>query len=70
MVLGPTTGETELESADMIMVGERTDDQAGSSVSVAQDVDLDGAADLLIGASSENTAGSDAGAAYLVLGFT
>ncbi|HCH62143.1 MAG TPA: hypothetical protein DFR83_05015, partial [Deltaproteobacteria bacterium] len=70
VVLGPTTGETELTEADMIMVGERTDDQAGSAVSVVPDVDVDGSDDLLIGAASENTAGSDAGAAYLVLGFT
>jgi hypothetical protein len=70
VVLGPTSGETVLSNAQMIMVGERTDDQAGSAVSVSPDIDGDGSEDLIIGAASENAGGSDAGAAYLVLGFT
>ncbi len=70
VVLGPFTGEVPLASAQMILVGEHTDDQAGSSLSVAPDVDGDGSDDLVVGVPSENSMGSDAGAAYLVFGFT
>ena len=44
------------------------DDRAGYAVSGAEDVDSDGLADFLIGASREDTGGADAGAAYLFLG--
>ncbi len=43
-------------------------DMAGYSVSSAGDIDLDGLPDLLIGSPYDDEAGTDAGAAYLILG--
>ena len=42
-------------------------DRAGSSVSLAGDIDGDGAVDIAIGAKGDDTGGGDAGAVYLVL---
>ena len=61
----------DLSTADAKLVGEgggRVGDQAGSSVSGAGDVDGDGHDDLLIGAPGHDEGGTQAGAAYLVLG--
>ena len=41
---------------------------AGAAVSGAGDVDADGHTDILIGAHKDDAGGSDAGAAYLLLG--
>jgi hypothetical protein len=49
-------------------VGEAMDDLAGASLAGPGDVDGDGNADLFVGAYGSNLAGTDAGAAYLVLG--
>jgi hypothetical protein len=50
------------------MGGGVSNDRAGYSVAVAGDVDADGLDDILIGAPYEDSGGSAAGAAYLVLG--
>ena len=70
MVLGPVTEGVELNSADARLVGEAAYDGAGGAVAGAGDVDGDGLADLLVGASTHDAGGSDAGAAYLLLGST
>ncbi len=68
LVLGPLSGPLDLGLAWMTLTGENNDDQAGFSVAVAPDIDGDGGDDLLIGAAREDSGGSNAGAAYLVLG--
>ena len=67
LVLGPITTDSSLASADAILLGEAANDNAGISLAGPGDVDLDGHDDLLVGASAEDSAGSQAGAAYLVL---
>jgi hypothetical protein len=68
LVLGPVTGTRNLSFADAKLVGEERRDWAGCSVSGAGDVDRDGHDDLLVGAFQNDEGGSDAGAAYLLLG--
>ena len=68
LVMGPVSGEVDLSAADAKLVGEAADDHAGRGVSSAGDVDADGHDDLLVGAYGEASGGSEAGAAYLVLG--
>jgi len=63
----PWTGPL-LDDGGIPMGGSTTDDRAGWSVSCAGDVDDDGVEDILIGAPYEDSGGSAAGAAYLVLG--
>ncbi len=69
LVLGSASpGDLRLSRADAIFTGEAYWDYAGVSVAIAGDVDGDGLEDLLVGASGNDSAGSSAGAAYLVLG--
>ncbi|MFT5684613.1 MAG: hypothetical protein ACI8RZ_005557, partial [Myxococcota bacterium] len=68
LILGGVTGTLSLASADLKLTGESSGDYSGSAVAGAGDVDGDGLDDLLIGAYGEDTEGSQAGAAYLVLG--
>jgi len=56
-----------LTSADLKFVGEESWDLAGCSVAGIGDADGDGRADALIGAMNQDTGGSNAGAAYLLL---
>ncbi|MBI2339567.1 MAG: FG-GAP repeat protein [Deltaproteobacteria bacterium] len=67
LVLGPVSGSQSLSTADAKLVGEASDDFAGIAVG-AGDVDNDGYDDLLVGARGEDSGGTNAGAAYLVLG--
>jgi hypothetical protein len=55
-------------SADAILHGESNGDQAGLRVSTAGDWDGDGFDDVLIGADGDDDGGSNAGAAYVLLG--
>jgi hypothetical protein len=57
-----------LAQADASFVGEAAGDQLGRRVSGAGDVDGDGYADFLLGASYNDQAAVDAGKAYLFLG--
>ncbi len=57
-----------LAFADAKYIGEAASDAAGYDVSGAGDVDADGFDDVLVGALGQDTGGSSAGAAYLVLG--
>lgn len=65
--LHASSGTLTLGFADRKLVGEAPGDGAGS-VSSAGDVDGDGADDLLVGAPGNDRGGTDAGAAYLILG--
>ncbi|NOY24482.1 MAG: hypothetical protein GXP62_01280 [Oligoflexia bacterium] len=61
-------GEVSLYGADAEFTGAASDDRAGSAVASAGDVNGDGYDDILIGAYYNDDGGSNAGAAYLVLG--
>jgi hypothetical protein len=69
LVYGPIVSLFDLGSADARMLGEAPDDYAGAAVAPAGDTDGDGKGDILVGAPYEDAGvGSQAGAAYLVLG--
>ncbi|MEL6343273.1 MAG: hypothetical protein AAFV53_09050 [Myxococcota bacterium] len=68
LVLGPVSGAIDLSTADAKFIGEASGDTVGVSLSGAGDVDGDGHMDLLIGASGEDSGGTSAGAAYLLMG--
>ena len=71
VVLGSSLGTSstiDLSTADYKLVGESASDYAGYSVSSAGDVDGDGLGDVLVGAFRNDGGGTDAGAAYVVLG--
>ena len=68
LIHGPVTGSMNLWSADAKLVGETSGDYAGYAISSAGDVNADGYDDLLVGAYLHDTGGTDAGAAYIVLG--
>ena len=57
-----------LASADAIISGEGSQDHAGEHLAGGGDVDGDGYDDILIGSSSNDEGGTDAGAVYLLLG--
>jgi hypothetical protein len=57
-----------LDEAELILTGASDNDRSGYAVTGVGDVNSDGLADLLIGAYANDDGGSDAGAAYLVLG--
>ena len=62
------TGTKSASTADGQLVGEKSGDFAGWSVSGDVDVDGDGVPDIGVGAPSSDTGGTNAGAGYLVLG--
>ncbi len=68
LVLGPVSGALDLSSADARWHGESSSDMAGYGLGGAGDVDGDGLDDMLVGAPYEDAGGTDAGAAYLLLG--
>jgi hypothetical protein len=59
-------GRSDVIVADCKMLGVAANDSAGGSVAGAGDVDGDGLADLLVGASAQDSRGLDSGAAYLL----
>ncbi len=63
----PWSGST-IDEATVPLGGITANDHTGQAVSNAGDVDGDGFDDMLIGAPAEDSGGSSAGAAYLVLG--
>ncbi|MFZ5480732.1 MAG: MopE-related protein [Myxococcota bacterium] len=65
---GPVTGDATDASADATLLGEAENDYAGWEVAGGGDVDADGFADVLIGATGDDDAGYSAGAAYLLYG--
>jgi hypothetical protein len=68
VVLGPVSGDVYLRSADGVLSGTVAQDFTGRAVAGVGDIDGDGKDDVLVGATGVDTAGSQAGAAYLVLG--
>jgi hypothetical protein len=68
VIEGPVSGEYDLGSADGRMNGESTGDGSGVRVRWAGDLDADGKDDMFIGAWKDDDEGTDAGAAYVVLG--
>ncbi len=68
LILGGATGTVSLADAVLKLTGTSSGDYAGSAVAGAGDVDGDGLDDLLVGAYGEDTEGSQAGAAWLILG--
>lgn len=69
LVLGPTSGVMSLSAANARLDGENYDDRAAYCLSGAGDVNGDGLADVLVGASHwGQTAFSIEGAAYLMYG--
>jgi hypothetical protein len=58
----------DLGAAAARISGQAAGDLAGYELSAAGDVDLDGAADIIIGGPDHGTAGASAGAAWLVTG--
>jgi len=63
-----TSGAISADDADLKLDGEDLSDYAGTSVADAGDYNGDGYADLLVGATRDDTGASDGGAAYLVAG--
>ncbi len=67
VVFGPPSGILSLADADAKITGEGIDDLAGRSVAFVGDVDGDSRDDIVIGSPGEDSAGDDAGAAFLIL---
>ena len=67
-MLGGVSGTLDLAAADGKLTGTSSSDQAGRAVAGVGDLDGDGYGDLLVGAYGEDTGGSAAGAAYILLG--
>lgn len=70
VVPGPLeTGSADIDDiAEGLLVGNHSADYAGWSLDLGSDVNGDGVGDLLVGAKHDEEGGSNAGAAYLVLG--
>ncbi|MFH1465806.1 MAG: MopE-related protein [Pseudomonadota bacterium] len=68
LLLGPVSGEISLSSADAVLSGGAGGDLAGTAMAGVGDLDLDGLADVAIGAYGDDTAASGAGAVYLLPG--
>ena len=68
VVFGPIDGVMSLAMADLQYTGESASDKLGTSVSSAGDIDGDGLDDIIAGATLDDGAATNAGAAYVVAG--
>ena len=69
LFLGPLTGAIPCTSADAVLEGVNEHDRAGASTALPGDMDLDGHADIAVGAYKHDPSGiEDAGAVYLLYG--
>ena len=68
IVFGPVEGMLSLEMADLQYTGESASDKLGIAVSSAGDIDGDGIDDLIAGATLDDSAATNAGAAYIIAG--
>ena len=68
VVYGPIEGVVSLAVADLRYTGESASDKLGTSVSSAGDIDGDGIDDIIAGATLDDGAATNAGAAYVVAG--
>jgi hypothetical protein len=68
LLYGPVSGTLSLSKANAVFQGETKTCSAGYAVSSAGDVNDDGYGDFVIGAYQEASGGTNAGAAYLLLG--
>ncbi len=64
---GPITS-TSVSGAQAVILGDDSSDALGYAVASAGDVDGDGSTDLIVGAYGDDSAASNAGSAYLILG--
>ncbi len=65
---GPISGVSSLTDAQASLYGEDTTDGVGASLVIGEDLDGDGYPELFVGATSEDTTATDAGAVYVVPG--
>ncbi|MCK6529339.1 FG-GAP-like repeat-containing protein [Myxococcota bacterium] len=69
LLYGPVAGEIPLGGADAALIGEASQDRAGSGIAAAGDFDGNGLGDLVIGAEGAGDGDvADTGAVYAVLG--
>jgi len=68
LIAGPISGEVDVAAIGHPLYGEALDAKAGWAVHSAGDPNNDGVTDLIVGAYADPTAGSQAGAAYVVHG--
>ncbi len=68
LLLGPVSGDLSLADADARLLAQAASELVGSAVSLGGDANADGYGDMLVGAIGQASAGSEAGAVYLVLG--
>src|SRR5205814_6312768 len=61
-------GPSPHTTPDLILTGQAFEDHFGVSVSSAGDVNGDGFSDVIVGASDNDTGGTDAGRAYVYFG--
>lgn len=65
---GPILEDTSASVADMTLLGQGSNDYAGTTLASAGDLDGDGRVELLVGAYNNDTAGAAAGCLYLLYG--
>ena len=68
VVHGPVSGSPSLGEASALLLGESPSGAAGSSIAGGGDLTGDSILDVLVGASGDDTAGTNAGAIYAVQG--
>lgn len=68
LLYGPVSGTISLTAADLVLTGAQSRQRSGTALTAALDADGDGLSDAIIAAPEDNTAGTDAGALYIVFG--